>query len=903
KKLNTLVTGFHFSQNKTTAVIDQLTFADKSGFRLDSTHLDLLFTDKQLSVKDLYVKTPNTLIQRSVEVTYDSLKAITTAPQNSRVDIALTKSVIAFNDLFMVAPMLKKTLGGFANQYLNINTELHGTLQKLELPYFQVSGFSGSSLDAKGTLYNITDTNKFAFDIYILQSNFLKRDFIKFVPKDKLASLEKIPAMFNLSGHFAGNKNDIVADLKTNAKDFYFAGKVDLKNLSDPAKLKYNVAISQLSLDKDLIVGFLPPAALENIKLPQKISASGKLEGNTENITTDMKINSSYGAMSVKGYVNNIKNTNAARYDLVLTTPGFAMGTLLKQDSVLGNIAGNFMVKGTGFDYKTMRSSIIADIANIDYNKYNYKNTKIKAELDNGNVVTTGSIDDPALKLNYDLTANVKGEYPTVKGLIRIDTAQLRELHFYKDTLNLSLTANINSQNLKPRNLDASFVLDSIRLQSGKSFYQLDTISIAGTSNAGIDSIVFKAPFAEVHAGGAFDYDKVGASIQNYINHYYKIPGYVPVENIPDQQLGFDGTIKYAPIVTAIVPDLLFYENIELKGSYASVNSDSALNLNVRMPRVVYATNTIGNGAIDINSSNGKINYEAKFDTLNTSGNTLYATTIQGAVANDSLLVTARTQDNKKKDWFGLSGTAALSGETYSFRMKDSLLLNYEKWNVAAGNYLSYSPKGVIVNNLVLTSDTASISIKSQQLIENSPIDIKVDNFNLKSITSLINQDTVFISGILDVQANVSDLNKAFPGFTGTASIADLQFKQHPLGDVSATAQKVSDNNIEANIALSGNGNNITANANYYPNETENQFDADITIKKLNFKTLEGLSEGQLVNTAGSFTGDVMINGKFTDPRWRGEFNFDTTSFTIAQLGSPYRIDKQKIVFAYPSIK
>ncbi len=904
KQLTTNVKGFRFSKDTTMAKIGQLSFSDKSGFQLDTTHVDFLFTDKKLTVKDLYVKTPSSLIQRSAEITYDSLKAITTAPQNSNVNIALTKSSIAFNDLFLLVPSLKESLGGFANQYLNINTELKGNLQRLELPYFQVSGLSGSRLDAKGVLYNITDTNKLAFDIYILQSNFLKKDFIKFVPKENLASLEKLPAVFNLTGHFVGDKNNIVADLKTNAKDFAFSGKVNLKNISNPARLNYDVLVSELSLDKNMITGFMPPEALENIELPQKISAAGKLTGNTNNITTDMKIASSYGPLNIKGYIKDIKNTNAATYDLVLSTPGFAMGTLLKQDSVLGSIAGTFTAKGIGFDYKTMRSSIMADIAAIGYNNYNYRNAVIKATLNNGDVTSTGTINDSALKLNYDLIANVKGEYPTVKGFVRIDTARLMSLNLYADTLNLSLTANINSQNLQPRNLDASFIIDSIRMQSDRNFYQLDSISLLATSSLGVDSIVLNAPFADIRAGGAFDYDKVGLSLKQYIHNYYSIPGYQPpAVNIPDQQLGFTGIIKYSPIITDIVPGLVSYDDINLKGNYTSANSDSALNLSVLMPSVIYKTNSIGNAAINVNSSNGNINYEATFDTLKTAGNSLFATSIKGAAANDSISLTARTQDNARKDWFALSGTAAVSGETYSFRMKDTLRLNYENWKVAPENYISYSPNGIIINNLYLTSDTASISVKSQQLMENSPIDIDIDNFNLRSITSLINQDTLFIGGTLDVKANVSDLDKALPGFTGKASISNLEFMQTPLGNLTAEAQKESENNISAKMVLSGNGNDIVATGNYYPTETENQFDANLDLNKLNFKTLEALSQGELKNASGNITGAVKVNGKFTDPRWNGNLNFDTTAFTIAQLGSPYLINNQKIIFDYPYIR
>ena len=74
-----------------------------------------------------------------------------------------------------------------------------------------------------------------------------------------------------------------------------------------------------------------------------------------------------------------------------------------------------------------------------------------------------------------------------------------------------------------------------------------------------------------------------------------------------------------------------------------------------------------------------------------------------------------------------------------------------------------------MVNNFVINSDTAKIDIRSQQLIPDSPIEIAVSNFNLKSISSILNKDTVLVAGILDVKATVSDFTKALPAFTGTA--------------------------------------------------------------------------------------------------------------------------------------
>lgn len=906
KNINALVTGFQFSTDSTKALVSQFSFQDKSGFTLDSTHVNFLFTDTLLSATELYVKTPRSLIQKSFQLTYDSIAAITKNPQNSFISAALDNSTIAFNDLYLLAPALQKSLpkAQFANQYLNLNTELRGSLQRMYIPFLQLSGLSGTNINARGTVFNLTDPNKLSFDLYFDKTRLFKKDLLKFVPPANQKALANLPDIINFSGKLSGDKNNIVADVKAAAKDFAFAGKVNLTNFSDPTKLGFDIAATNVAFNKNLIIGFLPATLLEQINLPNQIAASGKINGNTENITTDIKVRTSYGQIAVKGFVKNIKNPNAANYDMVITTPGFAVGKLIKQDSVIGNLAGTFYAKGTGFDYKTMNSVVKANVASLEYNKYNYRNALINATLQNGLIKSVGSIKDSALQLAYNINANVRNKYPTVKGEIRVDTAQLNKLGFTKDTLNFSLSASINAENLQPRNLNASLLLDSVKLQSGLKFITLDSTSIVASSLDGIDSVIVKAPFADVHAGGAFDYDKIGESLMSYVNNYYKIPGYTPTaENIADQQFAFKGSIRQSPVITTLVPGLNSYDDINFNGSYASAATDSALNFNTTVNQISYGTNNIANAVVNINSKNSKINYEAKFDTLATPTNTLYATRLNGAAAKDSLSLHVVTKDNANKDWFGLSGTAFVKDENYTLRMQDSLILNYEKWNVAPDNYIAYGTKGIIVNNFMISSDTAKIDIRSQQLVADSPIEIAVSNFNLKSISSIVNKDTILLAGILDMKATVSDLKKPLPGFTGTASVKNVEVMQFPLGTITANAQKQSENNIVADLALVGPLNDISVKGNYYLNSETDQFDADLLVNKLSFRTLEALSKGQINNTTGTVNGNIKLNGKFAEPQYNGQLNFDTVKFASAQLGTPYFIDKQKIVFNYPQIQ
>ena len=906
KDLTADVSAFNYYGNNTAALVKQFRFKDASGFTLDTTHVNFLMTDSVFSAKELYVKTPHSLLQNSIVVEYDSIAGITTHPKNSLVSAILNNSTIAFDDLYLLNPVLKKTFAPdqFAGNLVHFNTELRGNLAQLYLPRLQLMGLGGSNVYAHGILYNLTDAAKFYYDLYIEHSMLRKSDLLKFLPLANRDMLSELPAVINLRGRMVGNKDNLVSNIDASGDGFAISGRLSLKNISNPSSLKYDLAISKSRLSKKFLMKLIPPGSLPpGISLPEVNNISGTLTGNINNLVADLKLGGSYGLITVKGYIKNMKDPKTANYDLFITTDNYDIGKLLSQDSILGKVTGSFTAKGTGYDYKTMHSNIKASIKQLQYNRYNYHNADISANFDGGIIHSIGSINDSSLKLQYDIRSNVQTAYPSINGFVRVDTAQLQKLHLYKDTLNFSLHANIAANNLQPRHLDVNTLLDSVKVQVGKNYFDFDSLTLVATSANGRDSINFNSPFAKLRAAGAFDYDKVGDAAIQYINHYYKISDSLRVKNMPDQQMVFDGILKKHPFLPAIIPGLKGFDDINFKGSFASADKDSALNLTVDLPYLAYQDKTVRNGNIIIGSKNERLNYNITFDTLRVASTTFYGTKLKGSAANDSVLVSFRTQDNKHRDWFGFKASLFAKNELYSARLQDSLLLNYEKWNVASDNYIRYSPEGLIIHNFRITSDTASILINSRQELVNSPIDISIENFNLRSISSILNHDTVFVSGILDAKMEVNDLNKKIPAFTGDLSVDHLAIMEQPLGTLTLFAQKKSENNITTALNLVGNGNEINGKGTYYLDGTDQQFDASLIIKSLNVATLQGFTAGKIKNATGNLFGNMTMNGRFADPRWKGSLNFDTVQFNVAQLGAPFKINKQVIDMEYPDIR
>jgi len=902
KNINIHAAEIFYSSDSIKTIINQLAFNEKSGFTLDSTHARILYSAKGIAAAELYIKTPQSLIQNSLELKYDNIAELTTHPKNTTVNADLLHTKIAVNDIYMLMPAVEKYMPKekFRNNNINLNTKINGTLQQLNIPVLQVSAFSGSTINAKAILFNVTDTKNIGYDITVFNSHIPKTDLQKFLPANPYVN--KLPPVIDFGTHLKGNLKNTTVDININSNGLKLNGTATAKNLNNPKALQYNVNIKSGTVTRDFITAMVPPNTIPaNIQLPDVITLKGTAKGDENNIEPNLTLGGTYGDITAKGYVHNFKNKEAAQYDIHFTSSDFAAGKLLKQDSVLGNITMSVAAKGKGFNYKTMHSAINMQVQSAEIMQYNYTNVDVDANLDGGIVSSNGSINSGALKMQYEAKANISTEYPSaVDFTLVLDTLLLQQLHLYKDTLNAAFKAHIKGNDLNPKNLSLSALIDSIKLNIKNQPYALDSISLIATTEAGTHDIAFKSQIADVDAKGKFDYDKIGQSILQYINKYYNVLS-TPTEKTSPQEIAFSGVIKNHTIITGMMPGLV-YDDIHFKGGYSSNGGDSALNLHIIMPKINYQTYVINNGKFDLATLNNEIDYETNFDELHFNKNIFYASSIKGDIANDSLNINATTKDIKKKDRFTIGAAVTAKDKAYTLSLKKDLLLNYQKWNVADDNKISYSPEGILVKDFVLENNKAKISINSKEQVVNSPIEINIENFEIKDIATITNSDTLLASGVINSKIEVNNFKKNLPEFTGDISISTLNFMQQPIGDLKITADEQDANTVNATLDLTGAGNKVNAKGKYYLNNADNQFDINLVIDTLKMATLQAFTAGNMARSSGSMNGKIDVNGNLTEPKWNGAINFDSAKFTVAKTGATYVIDKQKIALAYPTI-
>jgi hypothetical protein len=893
-----------FTIDSSSTLVTHLKLKDQSGFALDTLHASVIYSKHQITAEELYVQTPQTLIRNKVQLFFEDLKTLTQQPEKTQVNIELKESHIGIDDLYTLLPAVKKSLAPekFAHQILKLNTVVSGTLKRLNIPMLQVSGLKGSYVNANATIINVTDVSKMMFDIHLQQAIISKNDLAKFVQFTP-AGFAQLPPVINIRATALGSMQDMVADLNVSGANLLLDARATLKHLNDMKTFHYDALIRNSRISKSFLLAFIPKEKLPaSIELPSQFMLTGTAAGDVNNILTDIKLGGSYGIFKAKGYVKNFTNPQKSRYDLKVSSEAFAIGKLLKKDSILGTVSMQGGFAGQGFDVKTMQTVADININSIGFKNYDYSNIHLKAELNKGLIKSNGSADDPNLRFQYTASADLAKQHPAGELWLHLDTARLHALHLIEDTLNIALTTHIIADDISPDNLNASLRVDSMYVNMNKQQLYLDSIVAIAKGENGKQELTLRSAIMDLDANGTFQYDKLLPSVLQYVNNYYKVTKDTAAIIASEQQIALKGIIREHPLLKRFVPGLLKYDTITFDGNYSSKATDSALNFNLKMPYVVYTDKKLYNGSVSVVSANEQLRYAVKTDTIQNGSNKLYGTQLAGYIANDSLIADALTKDNKGNNLYLLGATASIDGENYTFRLKKDLVLNYKSWTVDPLNAIFYSAQGFYVNNFKLNYRQSSIDIQSEQQQAGSPVNLAVNNFLISDITSLLNKDTLIAAGIINAKAKVSEFDKTLPAFEGQVKIDSIYYKRTAVGNLLLNTQKAGENHISADGSFTGNGNDLKMNGNYFLNNTEKQFDAAVDITQFNIASIEGFTNGQISNSKGSVNGNITANGKFAEPTWNGVLNFKDPSFRLAKFGTSYRMENQQIKLDYPDI-
>ncbi len=808
------------------STIKGFAFTDKSGFTLDSLSGYAKMDSNAVEIKDLFVKTPGSIIQASATVyPLSFMNASSNSQGFPQNNIIVSNTVISKKDLDLLADGLtskyKKQLYILGD--LKMNANITGTSKQLVIHDVAIRSATGQAfIQVSGTVSN---TN-------------------------------------------------------------------DVKNIS------YNLNIKNLTASKALIDPFVNQSK-QIVQLPPSITISGLLNGNTNQVQTNLRMVSAFGNATAKGTLANFNDLNKLQYDMVVNAENVETGKWIYHDSLLGKLTGTITAKGfNGFDIKKSTINTTADITSFRLQKNDYKNIKLNAALAKGITHFVASVNDKLLQVNIKGNANIQNEYPAVDAIVKLKKADLFTLGFVKDSLIISTLAAINTKNSTPEHLDAIVRLDSLLVNKGTEKIFFDSALLVALVKNDSTIITLNSPLADATVASNLSYVQIPELLTEVMNNY------LATKNNRANTKALPGSVVAAIIIKpndqykTLVKGLSF-NNVVANITISNKDMDSIVKGNIAATAIQVGNKKVSNLIAGIHGTKDSLLFVAAADTLNAGNILLYNATVKAGLNKHTLSVAIASNDANKTEQFALEAMATQNETTdgYDIRLKDSLTLNYKKWQVNDGNIVRTSSQGFNVSNFGISNNQQKILIASESGEFNAPIKIDIDNFKLSTITAALNKDSMFVEGLLNADFTASNFSHPIPTVDGTLQLDSIFYQHMSVGNINL---KAGSDNGAVNITgtLKGNGNNVDMSGNY----NASNIDVKINLNPLSLSSLQPFTQDNLTRSSGTLTGPVSISGAANNPVWNGELNFNGVQTTAAKFGTFLKIDGQKITLHYPTI-
>jgi autotransporter translocation and assembly factor TamB/Tfp pilus assembly major pilin PilA len=821
--LSSQINSIHYSNISTSATVASLSVKEKSGLAIESFTADLFYGRKNAFFKNLYLKTPQTIVQNQIEIGYPSIESIANNLGDISINANLQKSTIGFKDILVFVPTLANTnpFKDNPNAILKIDTKVGGKLKNISIPKLQISGIGSTIVNASGKITGLPNVDKANFDLVINQFETTAKDLNSFVPKGTIPNTIQLPAAFNLKGSFKGS-----------IQDFY----------------------------------------------------------------TDLVLGSSYGGAKIKGKFNQtIKNRE--KYNAKAELQNFDLGKLIKNAAV-GKLSLNTTISGTGLDPKSANASLDGTIKQLYYNKYNYQNLALKGKINNGSFEASANSIDP--NLTFDLVANggFNDKYPKGKIKLNLDIADLEKLNLHAGPLKIrgDVVADIQSADLDY--LNGSFNILNLTVADEKEEFVTDSISLIAVSDATKNSLIIKSPFLIASVDGKYKLSKIGAAISNSVAHYYGPTTTAKQNKAENQSLAFDLKVTDSPLLLKLVPAIKSLEPIAISGRYNSINDSIVLSGSI--PKLVFGTNTITNAKLTLDKQDDALVYNIMIDDIQNDQFQLPYTQLNGVVEKNILDYNLLLKDLQDKDRYTISGLLKVNDNTTEIQLDPTkLMLNYESWSIDPKNSIRFGKQGINASDFELSNSGSSIKIQSQNRKENAPLAIDFKDFKIETISSMVEKSDLQINGNINGNALVKNLSQS-PIFTADLDINNFAFKKDTLGNIKIQIDNTVANTLNTAVAITGQGNQVDLKGAYKIDNGALAF--DLLIGKLNLKSIQGFTLGNLKESTGYLNGDFNISGNSSDPKINGDLQFNAIGFKVSTLNATFQSMNDKITFVDDAI-
>ncbi|MGI4875115.1 MAG: translocation/assembly module TamB domain-containing protein [Janthinobacterium lividum] len=830
-----------FTENRTTVKIDNLAGKDQSGFAITSARATAVYDSVEIQLDSLDLVTPHSRIKRSLGMHYKSLGAIAADLPNLGLSGDLRATRLGFRDVLYLVPSLADTppFTTGPNQSVLLSGLVSGRLGDLLVRNLDFMGFRNTVVQAR-------------------------------------------------RAHIVGLPN------------------VD-------GRLYTDLDIQRFSTTRADLLSVLPKGTIpSNISIPPSIALSGTFKGRPTTLAfdTNLKLRSTYGNVAFSGKLGAKQANGQQPLVGTFAVQGFDAGKLLKNPAI-GPVTATGRINAVGNlqDPGTLVGKLTANVQSARYNGYTYHGITAGVDLDrNKYTIAASSKGDPNLDLDLKAVVNLRdAKNPSYQlTSLNLRGANLTALGFYKGgdlRVQGDLTANLHGSDLNT--INGTFSGNHLVIVKNNQPFPLDSVRGSIVQTATRTAVDFNSNVAAVKLDGNVHLGDLALELERHVNRYFHLAGVTPFTSVgANRQFTYSLRVKNTQLLRKLVPQLRRLSPFVLAGDYS--RAAARLTAQTSIPHLRYANYRLDSLRLDVGSNASKLDYGLRLARARQDSSfKLRRPSIVGSVADNKVNTrVAILGDSSNRERLALAGTLEVlpqgQGSAYQFVAAPDQILNYDTWTAGAGNYVRYNADGTIVANaLRLSNGSSALVVQSQDpAARNSPLAVRFEQFNLGIVSKAIGQPDSTLGGTLNGEAVARNLGTSKQAFTADLTIKDILYNKIVLGDLALQANNNVADRYDVNARLTGGGSNDVTVHGAYRTTGTTPLDFVVDVARLNVKTAEPFSAGQVSQSTGFLNGRLTVAGTAGAPQVRGRLvTSPDASFIVPQLGSPFRLVSQPIVF------
>jgi hypothetical protein len=666
-------------------------------------------------------------------------------------------------------------------------------------------------------------------------------------------------------------------------------GKV--KGLPDADKLWVDLAMPAFTTSRADLNVLVPDGIIpSSVQPPEKIMIKGQVTGGLKDIRTNLAVHTSDGALNLHALYR--MDDTVPVYDLAVHPSQLDIGTIIKEP-MIGKVTGDLEVKGRSFEPKQMVTKVSGKFSLIELNHYGYKGLTLNADANNGLIQSQLKVEDSNIDLSMNLDGSVRTDESYLRLLVSLDGANLRNLKLTHDEYKVSGEVRANLDHIFDNRLKGNIGIGDVVVIDSKEKYELDSlvvISINEKRKVKESNAVVKADY-----NGHTRVEQIPDVIEHCISHYWG-------KSMSDMDLAkesFSCAIHIAPhpiLTYLLVPELKQFSGIDIDIDYSG--RTNAITVIAEAPLVEYDGTTLKNFALDINCKNDSLLYVTSLRSISGSGYYIDQTSVTGSIAHQQLRYDLKVVNPGNGYKLRVAGDIRQHGDSTVLRwLNEQMILNNEQWNIHKQNRIVIHQNGIHVQQFNLTHQQQFLKINSQEPQLNAPLKIEFGNFDLATVSQIVEQDTALIEGFLNGKIELNPADKL--AFTSDLDIRKIVVKNIPVGDVFVNASSTNGSRYNAKVRLTGNGNDATVDG-FYEHEA---LSFKVNIREIQMRSVEAFIPQTIKRSEGYITGNIAITGKADKPVFNGDIALKEASFNVAFINSRLSFNDEHVLLNNEGIR